>query len=126
MGRALGHLVDHKAGVHAGGEEAAHLHVGDLVGGHALGKGVGDALLPFFQGGGLVDVVADVVVAAHIQPAGVPGEHVGAGQLVDVLEHRFLVGDILDAQIFGQALLVEFLFEIRMGQKALDLGAEQE
>ena len=68
--------------------------------------------------GGLVDVVADVVVTAHVQPAGVPGEHMGAGQLVDVLEHRFLVGYILDAQIFGQALLVEFLFEVRVGAES--------
>ena len=119
MGRALGHLVDHKAGIHAGGQEAAHLHIGDLVGSHALGKGVGDALFPLLQRGLLVHMVADVVIPLHIQFTGFPGEHMGAGQLVDVFEHGLRVGDILHAQILGQALLVELLAEAGWARKLL-------
>ena len=50
----------------------------------------------------------------------------GAGQFEDIAEHGFLVGDVLNAQIFRQAFLVELLFEPRMGQKALDLAAKKE
>ncbi len=119
MGGALGHLVDHEAGIHAGGEEAAHLHVGDLVGGHALGKGVGDALLPLRLGGGLVDVVADVVVAVDLHLAVVPGEPVRAGQLVDVFEHRLVIRDVLDAQVLGQAASLSDLWKPGWARKLL-------
>ena len=71
-------------------------------------------------------MVADVVVAVDLHLAVVPGEAVRAGQLVNVFEHRLGIRDILDAQIFGQAAFIEGFVEARVGQKALDLAAEDE
>lgn len=51
-------------------------------------------------------MVLDLIVAFHCQFAIFPGEHTSAGQLVDIFEHGFLIGDILNAQIFRQAFLV--------------------
>lgn len=42
MRSTLSNLVDHKAGIHTGRKEAANLNIGNLVGGNAFGKGIGD------------------------------------------------------------------------------------
>ena len=106
MRSTLSNLVDHKAGIHTGRKEAANLNIGNLVGGNAFGKGIGDDFFPLFQALGIVHMVLDLIVAFHCQLAIFPGEHTSAGQLVDIFEHGFLIGDILNAQIFRQAFLV--------------------
>ena len=109
-----------------GGEKAAHLHVGDLVHGHALGELLLDLLLPVFQALVVLDLVADTVVALYLQLAVLVGEAVGARQLVHVFEDGPLVGDIFVGEVLGDAILVQLFYKAGVGEEALDLAAEEE
>ena len=123
---ALADLLHHIAAVHAGGQEAPHLHVGNLVHGDAFAELLLDGLLPVLQGLVLLNVVLDAVVPLHIQLAVLVGEAVGPRQLEHVFKDGVLVGDVLVGQVLGDLLLVQLLVEARVGEEALNLRAKEE
>ena len=124
--RALADLPHHIAGIHPGGEETAHLHVGNLVHGHRFLKFLLDLLFPVLQGLVLLNLVLDAVVPLHRQVAVLVGKAVSSRQLVHVFEDGVLIGDIFIGQVLGDLLLVQLLFKTRMGEKTFDLRPEQE
>ena len=67
-----------------------------------------------------------MVVALDLELAVLIGEAVRAGQLEHVFEDRALVRDVLVGKVERNHVLVQFFLEIRVGEKALDLAAEQE
>ena len=122
----LGDFLDHVAGIHAAGQEAAHLHVADLVGFHGLGELVGNQGFPFFQGLGVVDAVPDVVVLPNGHLALAIGEALAAQEFVDVFEQGLLGGDVLVAHVVGEPVGVDLPFKGRVFQEGFDLGAVEE
>ena len=127
-GEGLVHMgkVGHVAGVHAGGQEGAHLHVADLVGGHALAHDLFHPAFPVGKALAFLRLKAGLPVALHIHLPGLPQQTVGGQQLFHAFEKGILPRGILVAEIQLQLALVQLLFEAGMGQKALDLAAEEQ
>ena len=123
--RRLADFLHHIAGIHAGGEEAAHLDVGNLVREYAFGERFGDASFPFFQRRLFVDVIADLVIPADGELSVLILKITAVEQLEHMSEHRLLVRNVLIAEVFREPFLVDFLYKVRVGQETLDFRAEE-
>ena len=123
VGRVLAHAVRGQRAVDAARQEAADLHVGDLMRRHRLVEHAVDLVGPLVQTLRLVDLVRDMVVALDVQLAALEHHEVAGQQLVHVLKHGLRVVHVLEAQVLRQHLAVEFLLERRVRQKRLDLAA---
>ena len=114
------------AGIHAGGQETAHLHVCDFMRLDGIVENVGDLVYPVLQLGFVVRIELDLPVAPGGQLAVGVSKIMGSRQFVYVLEKSLLCGGILKCQIIFEGCFVQLLFEVGMHQKALDFRAEQE
>ena len=119
----LAHAVRGQRAVDAAGQEAADLHVGDLMGAHALVERVLDDVGPFLKTLGTVDLVGDLVEALDGGLAVLEHHEMTGRHLVDVLEHGLRVVHVLEAQVLRKGLAVQLLLETRVRQEGLDLAA---
>ena len=119
----LAHAVRGQRAVDAAGQEAADLHVGDLVGAHALVERVLDDVGPFLKALGTVDLIGDLVEALDGGFAVLEHHEMTGRHLMDVLEHGLRVVHVLEAQVLRQGLAVELLLEARVRQEGFDLAA---
>ena len=108
------------AGIHSGGKEGAHLHIGDLVGLDGILHGlvdrvdqVGQILVALTKG--------RIIVLVNVHLPVPVCEPVAFGQLEYALEEGLGQGRVLEGQVGPQGFLVEFLMEIGMLDEALDL-----
>ena len=124
--RTLGDFFHNIAGIHAGGEEAADLNIGDLVHGDGLRELLCDGVLPVFKRFVVFNLVFDLIVTLHFQFAIFVGEAVCAGQLEDIFKNCALVRTVLVGKVQRDHILVELFFKIRVREKAFDLAAEHE
>ena len=127
-GKGLVHMgrAGHIAGVHPGGQEGPHLHVGDLVGLHAVVEGLFNLVHPVVQALVLLGLEGGQPVPGDGHLPVLVGEVVGGGHFIHVFEEGLRPGGVLEGQVTLQGLLVQFLFEVGVVQKALDLRAEQQ
>ena len=127
-GEGLVHLgkAGHIAGIHAGGKEGAHLHVGNFVGGHALLHGGFDLVFPAGHVGAVVRLEPGLPVAAGGHFARFPAQPVGGQQFFDALEKGVLPRGILVGEVELQPLLVQLLHKAGMRQKAFYLAAKEQ
>lgn len=65
--RTLGDFFHNIAGIHAGGEEAADLNIGDLVHGDGLRELLCDGVLPVFKRFVVFNLVFDLIVTLYFQ-----------------------------------------------------------
>ena len=126
VGSVLPHAVRGQRAVDAARQEAADLHVGDLMRRHRFVEHAVDLVGPLVEPLGLVDLVRDAVEALDVQLAVLEHHEMAGQQLVDVLEHGLRVVHVLEAQVLRQHLAVELFAERRMRQKRLDLAAVDE
>ena len=119
----LAHAVRGQRAVNAAGQEAADLHVGDLMGAHALVERVLDDVGPFLKALGTVDLVGDLVEALDGGLAVLEHHEMTGRHLMDVLEHGLRVVHVLEAQVLRQRLAVQLLLETRVCQEGLDFAA---
>ena len=121
MGRA-GHI----AAVHAGGQERAHLHVGNLVGLHAVVKGLLNFVHPVLQALVLLGLEGGNPVPGQLHLAVLVFEVVPLGHLVHVFKEGLRPGGVLEGEVVLQGLLVELLHKVGVMEEALDLRAKQQ
>ena len=119
----LPHAVRGQRAVDAARQEAADLHVGDLVRRHRFVERAHDDVGPLVERFRIVDLVRDVVEALSAQLAALEHHEVAGQQLVHVFEHGLRVVHVLEAQILRQLLAVELLLERGMREERLDLAA---
>ena len=118
----LAHAVRGQRAIDAAGQEAADLHVGDLMGAHALVERVLDDVGPFLKALGTVDLVGDLVEALDGGLAVLEHHKMTGRHLMDVLEHGLRVVHVLEAQVLRKGLAVQLLLEARVRQEGLDLA----
>ena len=111
----------HIAGIHAAGQERANFYIGDLVSLYAVVERIRNAVHPCVQIRLLVCLEVNVPVPLHGKFAVLIGEIVCRRQLIHPLEKGFVTGRVLERQIVFQCGGVQYLFKMRMAQKALDL-----
>ena len=127
VGILLRQACGHVAGIDAGRQERAHLHVGHVVVAHAFAHSGVDGLHGVLAAAVLVEVVRGAPVALGFRRAvGAHGHAVRGLQLVDALEERLGQRRELEAQVLLQRLLVELAFVGGVLQDAFDLGGEDE
>ena len=119
----LTHAVRRQRAVDAAGQEAADLHIGDLMSAHALVERVLDNVGPFLKALRAIDLVGDLVEALDGGLAVLEHHEMTGRHLMDVLEHGLRVVHILEAQVLRQRLAVQLLLETRVRQEGLDLAA---
>ena len=113
------------AGVNTAGEEGTHFHVTDLVGLHRLGDHLSNLLGVLFQALG-VGLKGEGVIGAHVQLAVPVGEVMAGKQTEHALKEGLIQSGILEGEVELQCLPVQLLFEVGVGEKALELRAEEE
>ena len=107
-GEGLVHMggAGHVAGVHPGAEEGAHLHVGNLVGLHAVVEGLLDLVHPVLQGLVFLGVEGGQPVPGDAHLPVLVGEVVGGRHFVHVFKEGLRPGGVLEGQVALQGLLV--------------------
>ena len=122
----LAHAVRGQRAIDAAGQEAADLHIGDLMSAHALVERVLDDVGPFLKALGTIDLVGDLVEALDGGLAVLEHHKMTGRHLMNVLEHSLRVVHVLEAQVLRKGLAVEFLLEARVCQEGLDLATPDE
>ena len=113
----------HVAGIHAAGQEAAHLHVADAVGGHGIGEHLVDGVHRLFDGHILIGGEHGLPIPLHRYLAVLIDEIMGGGQTGNALEEGLGGNRVLEGQILVQCGGIKLLFDVGMTQNGFDLRA---
>ncbi len=125
LGRLLGHRRDHRARVDAAGEEGAEGHVASQAQASRLEQLGADPLVHLLLVGvDVVGLIGELPVAARLEPAVLPREHVAGRQLAQRGERRAGLGDVLEVKERVDRLEVDLTRDLGVLEDRLRLGAE--
>ena len=125
-GLLVGEVGGHVAGVHARGQEAAYLDIGDLVGVDGVFKYLFDLVYRFLLRHVLVGLEARLKVTGYLDVVVFVPEIVTRHKAVYALEEGLGRQRVLERQVGVQRAGVEALFKLGVLQNTLDLACVDE